>query len=103
MRLQLAVFPSKCQETYGLVVDEALAHGVPVLVSDQGALAERAGTGGVLVTSLALLAIALRTLVADRAALERLRASIPAELPTIALAAARYRAIYDRVVAEAIL
>lgn len=102
-RLQLAVFPSKCQETYGLVVDEALAHGVPVLVSDQGALAERAGTGGVLVTSLALLAITLRTLVADRAALERLRASIPAELPTIALAAARYRAIYDRVVAEAIL
>jgi len=32
--LHLAVFPSRCQETYGLVVDEALAHGVPVLCSD---------------------------------------------------------------------
>ena len=40
--LDLAVFPSLCHETYGLVVEEALAHGVPVVVSSRGALPERA-------------------------------------------------------------
>lgn len=99
-RLHLAVFPSKCQETYGLVVDEALARGVPVVVSDRGALAERATTGGVVVSSLANLAQTLRTLVDQPASLERLRAAIPSALPTIADAAIRYRAIYERVTAH---
>lgn len=46
-RCQLAAFPSKALESYGLVVDEALALGLPALVSDTGdgvtpgALAER--------------------------------------------------------------
>jgi glycosyltransferase involved in cell wall biosynthesis len=100
LRLHLAVFPSKCQETYGLVVDEALVRGVPVVVSDQGALAERAQTGGVLVSSLAGLSASLRTLVAEPMALARLRAQIPTALPTIADAAVRYRAIYERLLAR---
>jgi glycosyltransferase involved in cell wall biosynthesis len=92
--LHLAVFPSKCQETYGLVVDEALAHGVPVVCSDAGALAERRGRGGVVVTPLAGLSAALAELVGSPARLAALRAAIPAALPTIAASAARHLAIY---------
>ena len=45
----IAAFPSLASESYGLVVDEALALGLPTLVSDAGALPERlaaAGHGG---------------------------------------------------------
>lgn len=42
----LAVFPSRCEESYGLVVEEAQAHGIPVLVTPVGALPERAGAAG---------------------------------------------------------
>lgn len=45
----LAVFPSLARETYGLVVDEALRLGLPVVVSDRGALSERIGARGVVV------------------------------------------------------
>ncbi|MHC4844966.1 MAG: glycosyltransferase family 4 protein [Planctomycetota bacterium] len=41
----LAVFPSRAEETFGLVVAEALALGFPTLVSDRGALPERVGRG----------------------------------------------------------
>ncbi len=44
--LAAAVFPSRCFETYGLAVDEALSLGVPALVSRRGALPERLGRGG---------------------------------------------------------
>jgi glycosyltransferase involved in cell wall biosynthesis len=94
--LHLAVFPSKCQETYGLVVDEALAHGVPTVVSDFGALRERAGTGGVVVTPLPQLATVLRELVTSPARLAALRAAIPAVLPTIAASAQRHLELYRR-------
>jgi len=92
--LHLAVFPSKCQETYGLVVDEALAHGVPVVCSDAGALAERRGLGSVVVTPLAGLSAALRELVGSPTRLAALRAAIPTSLPTIAASAERHLAIY---------
>jgi glycosyltransferase involved in cell wall biosynthesis len=94
--LHLAVFPSKCQETYGLVVDEALAHGVPVVCSDAGAFAERAGTGGVIVTPIAQLADVLRGLVTSPARLAELRAAIPTTLPTIAASAERHLELYRR-------
>jgi glycosyltransferase involved in cell wall biosynthesis len=94
--LHLAVFPSKCQETYGLVVDEALAHGVPAVVSDQGALRERAGRGGVAVTEIARLAPLLRELVTSPARLDALRAAIPVSLPTIAVSARRHFELYRR-------
>ncbi|MDF1800246.1 MAG: glycosyltransferase [Planctomycetota bacterium] len=41
----LAVFPSRAPESYGLVVDEALALGLPVLCAASGALAERLPPG----------------------------------------------------------
>ncbi|MFQ5507067.1 MAG: glycosyltransferase [Planctomycetota bacterium] len=43
---QLAVFPSTCFETYGFVLDEAFELGVPVLVTDIGALGERSQGAG---------------------------------------------------------
>lgn len=95
--LDLAVFPSKCQETYGLVVDEALAHGVPCVVSDRGALAERRGHPGVVVTPLAKLRATLHDLVSHPERLERLRAAVPAELPSIAGAAERYLELYREI------
>ncbi len=45
-KFDLAVFPSRAFETYSLVVEEAVALGVPVVVSDRGALPERVGDFG---------------------------------------------------------
>jgi glycosyltransferase involved in cell wall biosynthesis len=94
--LHLAVFASKCQETYGLVVDEALAHGVPAVLSDSGAFRERAHTPGVVVTPIARLANVLRELVTSPPRLAALRDAIPAVLPTIAASADRHLELYRR-------
>lgn len=94
--LHLAVFPSKCQETYGLVVDEALAHGVPTVVSDRGAFVERGNTPGVVVTPLSRLASVLRELVGSPSRLRALQAAIPATMPTIAASAVRHLELYRR-------
>jgi glycosyltransferase involved in cell wall biosynthesis len=45
-RADLAIFPSRAEETFGLVVAEARALGFGVLVSDRGALPERVGGAG---------------------------------------------------------
>lgn len=42
-RVDLAVFPSVVEESFGLVVAEAMAAGVPFVTSDAGALPEIAG------------------------------------------------------------
>ncbi|MGQ4544292.1 glycosyltransferase family 4 protein [Dermabacteraceae bacterium P13088] len=42
-RIDLAVFPSLAPESFGLVVAEAMAAGVPFVVSDSGGLPEVAG------------------------------------------------------------
>lgn len=94
--LHLAVFPSKCQETYGLVVDEALAHGVPVVLSDQGAFVERRGQGGVVVTPIGKLTDVLRELVGSPERITALRARIPTSLPTITASAVRHLELYSR-------
>ncbi|WP_337287495.1 glycosyltransferase, partial [Candidatus Methylomirabilis sp.] len=44
--LDLAVFPSITSESYSFTIDEALRLGLPVLVSDRGALPERIGAAG---------------------------------------------------------
>ncbi len=94
--LDLAVFPSLCEETYGLVVDEALARGVPAVVSDAGALPERvAGGGGEVVP--AGDADALRNALAslcEPARRARLATAIPSKFPSIEDAAERYQALY---------
>jgi glycosyltransferase involved in cell wall biosynthesis len=100
--LDLAVFPSLCEETYGLVVEEALARGVPVVVSDLGALAERIGGGGVVTPAgdAAALRATIRDAIASPGRWESLRAGIPSRFSTIQDAAARYRELYRGALAE---
>lgn len=45
VQVDFAVFPSRWPESFGLVVAEAMAAGVPFIVSDAGALPEVAGAG----------------------------------------------------------
>jgi glycosyltransferase involved in cell wall biosynthesis len=99
--LDLAVFPSLCHESYGLVVEEALARGVPVVVSDAGALAERIGAGGELVRAgdVGALHDVLRALVHDPARYRALRRGVPQRFASIADAARRYREMYAAAVA----
>jgi glycosyltransferase involved in cell wall biosynthesis len=95
-QLDVAVFPSLCAESYGLVVEEALARGVPVVVSDRGALPERVRGGGIVVSVDAVepLAQTLRELAADRGRLEELWRNAPRSFSTIRDAADRYRELY---------
>ena len=67
---------------------------MPVVCSDAGALAERRGTGGVVVAPIADLPATLRELVTSPARLAALRAAIPPALPTIAASADRHLALY---------
>jgi glycosyltransferase involved in cell wall biosynthesis len=64
-------------ETYGMVVTEALARGVPVVASDVGGVREALGDGGVLVPpgDAEALADALRTWLTSAAHRESLRAA----------------------------
>lgn len=45
-RYDLAVFPTQAFETYSIVVDEALAMGMPVIATSPGAQCERVGKAG---------------------------------------------------------
>ena len=62
-------------ETYGMVVTEALARGLPVVASDVGGVSEALGHGGLLVPpdDPAALATALRGWLTDAGLRERLR------------------------------
>jgi glycosyltransferase involved in cell wall biosynthesis len=100
----LAVFPSRAPESYGLVVDEALALGLPVLCSDSGALAERLppGAGRALVAprtsapaSLTTWVEALVPLAQQPALLEDWRAAIPDRIPGRDDLARRLLELYD--------
>lgn len=96
--LHVAVFPSLCQETYGLVVEEALARAVPVVVSSLGALGERIGGAGLVVEpTREALAEALRGLLPARVV--QWRAQTRRAWSTIDDAAVQYRACYARAVA----
>jgi len=89
----IAAFPSLAAESYGLVVDEALALGLPALVSDAGALPERlasAGHGGrfpgrvLPAGEIGAWTACLRGLVEDERLLQDARAVLPDWLPTAA-------------------
>jgi glycosyltransferase involved in cell wall biosynthesis len=72
----LLVLPSHA-ETYGMVVTEALARGVPVVATDVGGVSEALGDGGLLVArgDPAALGAALRAWLSDGELRERLRAA----------------------------
>ncbi|CAN7229420.1 glycosyltransferase family 4 protein [Terrabacter sp. LjRoot27] len=85
----LLVLPSHV-ETYGMVVTEALAHGVPVLATDVGGVREAlgevgGGLPGVLVppSNPAALAVALRSWLTDPGLRERLRRNALARRDTL--------------------
>ncbi|MHC4852347.1 MAG: glycosyltransferase [Planctomycetota bacterium] len=102
-QLDLAVFFSRCQETYGLVVEEALARGKPVLVSDRGALPERVrGGGGWIVPhgDIAALRRHIQRLAHDPQVYRQLRSEIPATFATLEDAASRYRDLYAAALAR---
>ena len=77
----LAVFPSFYMETHGLVVDEAIQLGLPVIVSDRGAPPERVGAHGLTFPAgdVGALADALQRIIDDSTVLETFRnAPLPA-------------------------
>ena len=94
--LDLAVFPSLCEETYGLVVEEALARGVPVIVSDLGALGEHIGAGGRVTPAgdAGALFAAIQGLLHDPTTYQQLVDGIPDRFESIEDAAAHYVALY---------
>jgi glycosyltransferase involved in cell wall biosynthesis len=86
-RAHVALFPSKALESYGLVVDEALALGLPVMAADAGALGERVGAAGLVLPrplgapEVEAWAAALVELALDPTRLEAWRAAIPDRMP----------------------
>ncbi|HEX5009133.1 MAG TPA: glycosyltransferase [Planctomycetota bacterium] len=94
----LAVFPSRAEETFGLVVAEARALGFPVVVSDRGALPERVGAAGAVLPAAdpSALAHLLAALLRDPAPLAAWSAAPRDDLLTPAAHAARVADLYDR-------
>lgn len=98
-KADVAVFPSLARETYGLCVDEALRLGLPVVVSDRGALSERIGGRGVTVPAgdVDALAEVLRGFADGPHRLQVLRDAPMPDLPDAKLHARAVAAVYDRV------
>lgn len=102
-RADLAAFPSRAAESYGLVVEEALALGLPTFVSDRGALPEvlEGAAGQVSLPGRVLPAEsveawtkALNELVESPDRLQDLRAHLPAEARRVTDGVGRLESIY---------
>lgn len=99
-RLHMAVFPTLAFETFGYVLDEATELGIPAIVSDRGAIAERAGESAIAVPAgdARALAEAMRKL-ADRPALrDELAAKLPGLPPDFGEHATALSGIYERAI-----
>ena len=98
----LAVFPSRAEETFGLVVAEARAIGLPVVVSDRGALPERVGEAGAVLPpgDPPALAHLLAALLRDPRPLASWGAAPRDDLLTPEAHAARLADLYNRVLSE---
>ncbi len=79
LRADLAVFPSLAHESWSFVLDEAFASGLPVVVSDSGAPAERCGRAGLRFPpgDAAALAAQLSRVLAGEVDLGDMRSAIP--------------------------
>ena len=98
--LHLGVFPSRAQETYGLVPDELRALGLPTWVSDRGAPRERLGAEGRVLPAedADAWSAALAEVLRDPAALERERAALPPRVRLAADAVRELDALYRTLV-----
>lgn len=94
----VAVFASRAEETFSLVVAEARSLGFPVVVTDRGAMPERVGGGGAVVPPQdpATLAHLFAALLRDPTPLAEWAAAPPEKLPTPAEYAALLADLYDR-------
>ena len=98
--IDLAVFPSRAEETFGLVVAEARALGIPVVTSDRGALPEGVGSAGASVAAASPQALAdlLREILEDPSRLAAWRAATAQELLDPASHADLVDAVYQRAI-----
>ena len=83
LELDVAIFPSLCHESHSFVLDEAFQLGLPVIVSDRGAMAERVGPAGLVFSAGVVedLAEKIQKLLGEPALLERLRKATPRDPP----------------------
>jgi len=93
----LVALPSRALESYGLVLDEALATGLPVWVSDRGALPERVGGAGRVLPAEdpGAWTAAFEQLLREPAEYARELAALPETMPTAAQAALRLTELYS--------
>jgi glycosyltransferase involved in cell wall biosynthesis len=101
--LDCLLVPSIWPENAPFVIREAFAGGIPVIASDIGALPESLAHGGglsVAANDAPALAACMSSLIADRAAFDELRASIPMPL-SIEVEAARWVMLYGSLVDRA--
>ena len=92
------VFPSTCIETFGLVLDECFELGLPCIVSDLGALPERAGGAGLVAPARdpQALAAAMLRIATEPGLWQRLRARLPAPPPDLAQHTSALERIYEQ-------
>jgi len=97
----LAAFPTRAWESYGLVLDEVLSLGLPAWISDRGAMHERLGGAGRVLPAEdgAAWSAAFSSLLRDPAALEAQRASVPERLTGGAEQALELEQVYAEVLA----
>lgn len=97
-RLHMAVFPIVCFETFAFVLDEATELGLPTIVTDLGALPERAGKSCLAVPSgdSGALADAMEKVLERPSLRDELAAHLPELPPLLADHAASVEAIYGR-------
>lgn len=97
--LDAAAFPSLAHESHSFTLDEAFSLGLPLVVSDAGALPERTGERGLVVRAgdEQALADALRRLALEPGLLAKLRAARPGE-PAMPFEEhlARLQAVYEQ-------
>ena len=98
----LAALPSRVHESYGLVLDEALALGLPAWVADRGAPKERVGAAGRVLPAAdpAAWTRAFRELLEHPDALAAARRAVPERGRTAADAAAELERHYERLLSD---
>jgi glycosyltransferase involved in cell wall biosynthesis len=101
-RADLAALPSRAYESYGFVLDEAHALGLPAWVADRGAPCERVGRAGRVLPAgdPAAWTRAFRELLERPGVLELEHAALPARLATADDAARELVILYEAAMAE---